>query len=115
MANEISNRMHAAVKMLGDGTIVARTAGILSAVRTALGVYTVTLVDPIASPAAGPGLCAASYDVAFDTNVIPPGTGGYVCPLQTSPTQFVVRVFDGLGAVADGSFCFTIWRMLSSG
>lgn len=50
MANEIVNSYHAAVKVDGAVTpiVVTVSHGVASVVRTAVGVYEVTLVEPIA-------------------------------------------------------------------
>lgn len=114
-ANEISNRLHAAVKVSSNGTILARTAVIASVVRTGLGLYTVTLSEPIADISAGAGAAAAAYDVACDLgNGLPPGDTGYVNVEQTSSTVFSVSTFDATAAIADVAFCLRIWRMLSA-
>ncbi len=106
-ANEISNRMHAAVKVAANGTIVTRTAGVSGVTRTGAGLYEVALVEGI-------GAESCSYDVGCDANSLPPQQTGYVNARRSTATLFLVHTFDALGAVADLPFCLNIWRVASA-
>ncbi len=103
-ANETANRLHAAVKALGNGTIIARSAAIASVVRSAAGIYLVNLV-----PEFGIGTSEAAYDTALDGTL--PGS---VCVVQTSTILFSVFTFAGDGSDVDRQFNLKIWRMSSS-
>ncbi len=103
-ANEITNRLHAAVKALGNGTIIARSGAILSVVRTALGTYQVNLV---------PGSGIASREVSYDTAL--DGVAGGNCNAVPNNTErFTVFCTNAAGAAADRQWCLTIWRISSS-
>lgn len=101
-ANETSNRLFAAVKAMGDGTIVARSAQVVSVTRTAVGIYEILFNEEIS-------IAELGYDSALD------GTAaGYVCVQLAAPTGAAVQTFDAAGAAADRQWNATFYRTSNS-
>jgi hypothetical protein len=109
MANQRENRVDIGVKVLDDGTTLARTAGVLSTVRSALGVYLVNLIPDA-------GIADAEETHSTCLRGVDNGEGGFnpaVASVErVTDVQYRVRTFaHGTGAAGDSLFSLMIYRV----
>lgn len=102
MAQEIVNRMLAAVKCAADGTILARTGNVLSVTAPGGGIYVVTLTEGI-------GRAECAIDSCSDG-----ATPHDIMVSQLSATQFQVEAATPAGGPENGAFNLAIHRLSSS-
>ncbi len=94
MSNQIKDRLHAMVAFDGTGAIVAQTGFLESVVRTAAGIYEVTLAEGIASNRES--LSLLGFVVLGEGFFL-----GYAVVEKNSTTLYTIRCFDELGAALD--------------
>jgi hypothetical protein len=102
MAQEIVNRLHASVKCLGTGVIVARNAEVLSIVRNGAGDYTITLVEGLGG---AEGVIDASVDDTAARSLIVE---------RVSDVAWRLRTFSSVAAAIDSGFCWGVHRISST-